>query len=57
MDVPEMQCDVQLSIGEGQTEGKAVSSPLISTDRLMPQHPLGSLCCVFTAVLQGGTGK
>lgn len=34
------QRDTDLSIGEGQTEGKAVSLLLISTDRLTPQHPL-----------------
>lgn len=42
--------DAELSISRGQTEGKAVSSVLISADPLTPQYPP---CCAFTAAPAG----
>lgn len=49
------QRDTELLIGEGQTEGKAVSSWLISTDRLSAKAPPGcpALCCVLSAAPAG----
>lgn len=42
------QRDLVLLIGQGQTEGRAVSSLLISSDRLTPQHPLGCpILCIY----------
>lgn len=42
------QRDLVLLIRQGQTEGRAVSSLLISSDRLTPQHPLGCpILCIY----------
>lgn len=46
------QHHAEISIWEGQTEGKAVSSLLISTDKLTPLHPLW-LPCYLLLLLQG----